>query len=737
MDTKRREPINILYVDGDGTFHELVSIALPNYGDFSVFTAFSIPTAVSILSEEEIDCIVLTDSLPEKSENELRKVLNEHGNATASRVTTDTSRGETSSKTDRDHQGSIVTEQFGELVARIEILVGKPCVGYSLQNRSYSIKTVGQRSRGIAGTIHDDTAGRNDKSSADDHDETPLIALHEATTQLMEAETKDEILTIVLDAVDDILKLPAAAIYLWDKETGVLRPHAATDETEILFGELPRFTGPDSLAWDAFIEGDFRVHENVKCNQNRYNSETVIASELFAPLGEHGLLISGAKKSDAISSVDIKATQTLATNAVTALDLVERKRRLTHQQKQLEEQNEQLAALKRINSVIRDVGRITVTASTQSEIERTICEKLTRIEPYCFAWFGEYEHNKGLQARQWSGTNGEFLDHLRESAESPSEQVLPANRALSTEEIQVTNDIFSDESFAPWRKAALNRGFQSAISLPLSYRQTKYGVLEIYASQPNAFGSEEQSAFAELGDIIANAFNTIERKLALLSDIQTELELRMSGQDDVFSRTARETNGEIELDTVVSRDDGTWLIYLNAVKEDPSVILPVVRGFSVVESAQLINDRGGTALFGIVLREFELGELLAAHGVKIKNIRASSDETSLIVSIPEKADVRTIVNTCQNRYPDVELVRRNSSVDSEALENKMEEVESLTEKQHEALEVALKQGFFAWPRDRTGEEIAELLDVTPPTFHRHVRMGLEAVLQETIGRQLR
>ena len=45
----------------------------------------------------------------------------------------------------------------------------------------------------------------------------------------------------------------------------------------------------------------------------------------------------------------------------------------------------------------------------------------------------------------------------------------------------------------------------------------------------------------------------------------------------------------------------------------------------------------------------------------------------------------------------------------------------LTDKQREALETAHRAGYFDWPRESTGEEIADRLGVSPATFTQHLR----------------
>ena len=48
------------------------------------------------------------------------------------------------------------------------------------------------------------------------------------------------------------------------------------------------------------------------------------------------------------------------------------------------------------------------------------------------------------------------------------------------------------------------------------------------------------------------------------------------------------------------------------------------------------------------------------------------------------------------------------------------------------MKAAFHSGFFEWPRDTTGEEIADSLGVTPPTFHQHLRKAEKKVVRATL-----
>jgi len=47
--------------------------------------------------------------------------------------------------------------------------------------------------------------------------------------------------------------------------------------------------------------------------------------------------------------------------------------------------------------------------------------------------------------------------------------------------------------------------------------------------------------------------------------------------------------------------------------------------------------------------------------------------------------------------------------------------EDLTDRQRTVVKTAYYAGYFEWPRDSSGEEIAESLDIAPATFSQHLR----------------
>jgi PAS domain-containing protein len=101
----------------------------------------------------------------------------------------------------------------------------------------------------------------------------------------------------------------------------------------------------------------------------------------------------------------------------------------------------------------------------------------------------------------------------------------------------------------------------------------------------------------------------------------------------------------------------------------------------------------------------------------------------MTIQVPPGDGVRQVLDTVQEAYPDAEMVtRRQTTRDTGIDQNKMLELsETLTDRQLAVLRAAYHAGFFEWPRDASGEEVAESLDVAAPTFHQHLRKAEQKV----------
>jgi predicted DNA binding protein/DNA-binding response OmpR family regulator len=216
-----------------------------------------------------------------------------------------------------------------------------------------------------------------------------------------------------------------------------------------------------------------------------------------------------------------------------------------------------------------------------------------------------------------------------------------------------------------------------------------------------------------------------------------ELGLRIETDDDPLVRAAARAECRLTLAGITPRPGGGGLLRVGVDGTDDStdddnddgyepVTRPVQASPGVVEAEPVEDD--GEALT-LLVSDLGLLSYLADHGATVRSLAVDPEGADVTVGLPRSADVRSFVETCRARYPGTELVARREyeppdDRDAEAVRLPGE----LTDRQREALLAAHRGGYFEWPRESTGEEIAERLDVSAPTFHQHLRKGLGRLL---------
>lgn len=202
--------------------------------------------------------------------------------------------------------------------------------------------------------------------------EVRLKALNETTHRLMSADSRERICEIGVEAACNILGLDANAIHLYDDEQAALVPVAKTDAGVELVGDIPTFTEGDSIAWRAYEQRETLALDDVHDDPDIYNPDTPVRSELYLPLGDHGLLIAGSETSKAFDQQDIVFGEILADAIVVALDQVAQTERLRDRERELTRQNDQLEEFTSV--VSHDLRNPLSVAVGRLELVREECE---------------------------------------------------------------------------------------------------------------------------------------------------------------------------------------------------------------------------------------------------------------------------------------------------------------------------------------------------------------------------
>ncbi|WP_458209297.1 PAS domain S-box protein [Haladaptatus sp. NG-SE-30] len=417
-------------------------------------------------------------------------------------------------------------------------------------------------------------------------------------------------------------------------------------------------------------------------------------------------------------------------------DITERVQR----ERKLNQQREQLAALNDLNAVVREINDALVQQSTREEIEQVVCERLAESDSYQFAWISEIDaKTRSITPRVEAGVDG-YLDEIPLSTdpEEPTSRG-PTGKAIRTKKMQITRDVDDDPDFEPWREYAKEYGYSSAAAIPVIHEDTLYGVLGVYTERTDAFTSDERDVIGHLGEIIGHAIAAVERKQALMSDEIVEVELRIS---DVFETVGIEapTDDSITVERSVPIGDGTYLEYGTATDETRDVLETLVDHLPHWEELTILDEKFGDIRFELRLSEPPVISTVASHGGHIERVVVGDGDFLMTIQLPPSVELRRVIDTVQLEYPTAEMVTRRQVTRPDTSSNRAERVftEELTDRQRVALEAAYHSGFFEWPRNSSGEDIADSLGVSAPTFHQHVRLAekklFEALFAEpTVG----
>jgi predicted DNA binding protein/PAS domain-containing protein len=580
--------------------------------------------------------------------------------------------------------------------------------------------------------------------------ERRLQSLHEATRELLHTDSEEAVCDLVVDIAEDIL--PGVAVHLLDSENYEFRPAAVSPTFVDLCGTRPSFdTGDDdSPAWQAFVRDETVMLDDVSDlpwpDQDDRREEPIytttrvktivsttdeaIESGFFVPVGEYGL-VTVLSTEEAIDSQTRQLIETLVSTMEAALDRLASEESIRQREIQLQARNEQLNRQMHLTDIIRSVNQSLVDVDSRAEIETAVCERLVESERISFAWVGTYDDADGtVQPSSSAGDGDQYLDSvaLDDSTREPSWQTADTGTVTAVDNVVAELRTDGDR----WRREALEAGFQSVISVPISHEGYDYGVLTVYAGSPDALNELEASVFSELGETIGKAINASQTRQALYSDTVNELKLQFTDTDSPLAEVSTATDCRVELDGLASQSSDRTQLFFSAHDADAESVLDVLDRAENVASHRAIERDGDSGHFSATVTEGLVGGTLVPNAARPTAMVAVDGTLDATVEVSPETDVRTFVEQLSQGCAEVELVGRRET--ERTVQTKLELVdallEPLTDRQRETLTTAYYSGYFEWPRETTGEGVATMLGVSQPTVNRHLRFGQLKLLEQ-------
>ena len=214
------------------------------------------------------------------------------------------------------------------------------------------------------------------------------------------------------------------------------------------------------------------------------------------------------------------------------------------------------AGERRLNRALRllsDCNTTLIHAEEEYSLLAEICRLCVERGGYLMAWVGYAEEDHGVRPIAQSGYESGYLDSVRITWDDSELGRGPTGTAIRTGRTCVNQNVLTNPRMAPWREAAIQRGYQAGIALPLLGGARVLGALNLYAREAEAFSPEEVRLLEELANDLAFGIVTLrtraeheaaKEKMAFLAhfDPLTRLPNRLLLQDrfDRAVLTARE-----------------------------------------------------------------------------------------------------------------------------------------------------------------------------------------------------
>jgi PAS domain S-box-containing protein len=391
------------------------------------------------------------------------------------------------------------------------------------------------------------------------------------------------------------------------------------------------------------------------------------------------------------------------------MDVTERRRA----QRQLQAEREALdRLLDRVNGLANDVTETLVRAETRTEIEQLITERVGSGSEYSAAWLGRYDATEGqitvtereddralgAETIDLDG-DGQVAETLRETVETQEPTVLGEENG--------TYEIEDDET---------------CVFVPLSYRSTTYGVLAVIEREAS-IDDRERVLLGSIGRSIGMAINATLTKRTITTDTVLTIGADLSDEDLFLVELTAATGAEFEHEAIIDDGRGRGILWLVSTESaDVDGIVDRAEAHDDVLGAETLVTTDDESVLQFRLRQAPIVDLLSEYGASVASMHADANTLSLEFRIGTEDAARSLLDELEESYDHVELVAYHEEESRQTPQGFREELRNrLTDRQYTALRKAYVSGYFEWPRQVEGEQLAESMDIVPSTYHQHLQ----------------
>ena len=166
---------------------------------------------------------------------------------------------------------------------------------------------------------------------------------------------------------------------------------------------------------------------------------------------------------------------------------------------------------------ITQINQLIIRTTDPQSLVDEACRLLINNRWYSLVWIGLVQSSldaspSPVNPVTSAGRGKGFLEEIQSFSTASPDGFNPANQAARSGQAELEGDIAVHSEHVPWRSIALRHGLRSSVALPMRQAGNTLGVLNVYASNPDAFDQEEVELLQELADDLAHALISLEAR---------------------------------------------------------------------------------------------------------------------------------------------------------------------------------------------------------------------------------
>jgi len=504
-----------------------------------------------------------------------------------------------------------------------------------------------------------------------------------------------------------------AAIYEWSDEDGVLVPSAVEGTVE-----LPTIGPERSTIWDAFVD---RVDDPTTLEGVPDGFPPSYHTVLVDTVDDGCLVVVGATVEPTDERLEL--LETVTSYLQTVLGHLREHHELVERKTALERRSRELERSKRLNERLKRSIAALVESGDRQSLKRTVADRLSGPENRLTVVVRDPSDENvavGDGTVVTQPTTNPLLSH--DGWKTPADEV-----ETTGESIYIPSIVACDR-FPEWRRHALERRYQSHLSVPMTVDGVNCGFLELYTPVQDGFTSTERNAIEQFTELFASVLSDVELR-SHKAGVDQLVTVAVSGDPLSTLRTELTLRSQ----SVIMQSPSEAIVYAEIDGVSPEEF---ERSLGEVESVVQVSvsssDQGPEAEFH--LEEFGPFRLFARLGTAIESMVVRNGRTEYTVTVPSSVDISRVVESAASRYDAAELVRKRSAASAQESVSRTRTMltESLTDRQRDVLEVAVAAGYYDQPRAATGDDLAEQLGVSRQTVNYHLRRAEGTILQTLV-----